>query len=152
MTAWTALHLAAQYGHTKVVNILLEKGASIDARDYSNQTVLHRAARYGSLEAVKMLLDRGASVDAASGHDLDGFTALHFSARAGHLEVVEMLLGKGANISQKTNSGKTALEIAHDVGIVKLLTAKGKHARFAEPYVIGSREPRAATFAGDTLT
>lgn len=36
-------------GHDKVVELLLQKGANIDAGDRTGETVLHKAAREGTL-------------------------------------------------------------------------------------------------------
>ena len=40
MSAWTALHEAAVGGHKDVVELLIAKGAEIDARDDWNRTIL----------------------------------------------------------------------------------------------------------------
>ena len=43
-------------------------------------------------------------------------TALHSAARRGRLEIVRLLLANRADINARTNQGRTALEIAADVG------------------------------------
>jgi len=43
----TALHGAAIYGHVSTVQLLLEKGASIEARECSDRTALYFAAKNG---------------------------------------------------------------------------------------------------------
>ena len=63
---------AARKGQGKQVAALLEKGASIEAKDKNGRTPLMLAARSGHAEVVKLLLEKGASTAA---RDRDGFTA-----------------------------------------------------------------------------
>ena len=56
----TLLTIAALMGHTKVVALLLEHGADINARSKDGGTALHAAAFVGRAETVKLLLDKGA--------------------------------------------------------------------------------------------
>lgn len=55
------LHVAAEHGNTKVIELLLERGAELDARrGPKGETPLHWAARATNMEAVKVLLKAGA--------------------------------------------------------------------------------------------
>ena len=56
----TLLAIAALMGHTKVVALLLEHGADVNARSRDGGTALHAAAFLGRAETVKFLLDKGA--------------------------------------------------------------------------------------------
>uniref|UniRef100_A0A8C9MTN0 Uncharacterized protein n=1 Tax=Serinus canaria TaxID=9135 RepID=A0A8C9MTN0_SERCA len=57
VTGWkTALHIAAEYGHGELINVLLSHGAAINASDSSRDTALHCACRAGHLSAVSALL------------------------------------------------------------------------------------------------
>jgi ankyrin repeat protein len=58
---WTALHYAASGSGTNVVKLLLDRGASIDARSPTNMTPLMMAARYGALDSAVLLFERGAN-------------------------------------------------------------------------------------------
>lgn len=60
----TALHLACAEGHISVVRILLEQGASVDARDYAERTPLMYAAIWGYREIMELLIQHGADIGA----------------------------------------------------------------------------------------
>ena len=60
----TALHLAAWYGHASVVQVMLEAGSNIEAKDkWCGETPLFKAAANGHTAIVIFLLQRGARVD-----------------------------------------------------------------------------------------
>lgn len=60
---WTALHYAATNGHAAVAQLLIDKGADVNARTASGITPLYMAARKPSREVVVMLLRAGAFRD-----------------------------------------------------------------------------------------
>ena len=71
---WTALHFAADGGHEKVVELLANRDANLDAQAATNGwTALHIAAFYDRRVLANVLLDCGASVGVKS---TDGKTAL----------------------------------------------------------------------------
>lgn len=54
------LILAAAKGHQGVVELLLDRGAQVNASDYTGWTPLHAAIYGGHAEVVQLLLERGA--------------------------------------------------------------------------------------------
>ena len=106
---WTALHFAAHGGHGDIIQVLLSKGASIDALEKDNWTPLHIAAQNGHADIVEVLLGRGASVEAATKLSC---TPLHIAAQNGHADIVEVLLGKGASVEALAKDNWTPLHIA----------------------------------------
>lgn len=58
------LHKAAEKGKLEACKLLVEKGASVDARDKDGLTPLHDACTLGKVEVVEYLISQGASVDA----------------------------------------------------------------------------------------
>ena len=52
------LHLAAQCGDIKIVRLLVENHARIDAANADQATALHRAAALNHVEVAKFLVDR----------------------------------------------------------------------------------------------
>lgn len=60
-----ALAIAAQFGHTEIVRLLLDAGEDPNRFNpvgaHSHSTPLHQAALYGHLDVVKLLVERGAN-------------------------------------------------------------------------------------------
>ncbi|TAL72007.1 MAG: ankyrin repeat domain-containing protein, partial [Burkholderiaceae bacterium] len=78
-TGWTPLHYAATGGHAKIVSLLLDHYAYIDAASPNGTTPLMMAAYYGNAETVKLLLDEGADPLLKN---QQGLTAIDFAQRA----------------------------------------------------------------------
>lgn len=60
----TALGLAAYYGHMDVAELLIKKGANLEARFDMRSTPLFYAVRQGYDQMVSLLLDNGANLEA----------------------------------------------------------------------------------------
>jgi len=135
----TPLLLAARHGRKEMVELLLERGASVNATvskekvaknsglnsGENGRTSLHFAAFYGHKVVAETLLAHGAKVDA---RDAEGKTPLHYAAQKEFKNVVEMLLTAGADVNAKDNNGATALFEAVGAGnkaIAELLLARG---------------------------
>ncbi|MGI9110926.1 MAG: ankyrin repeat domain-containing protein [Gaiellaceae bacterium] len=113
---FTALHLAAFFGHEDAAALLLEHGADANAvaRNAELEVApLHSAAAGGHSKLVALLLEHGADPNA---RQLGGFTPLHAAAQNGDRESVEALLERGADKTARTDDGKTATELAAAAG------------------------------------
>jgi ankyrin repeat protein len=124
---WTALHLAAHFGHAESVALLLINGADVSARSANAlaNTALHAALAGRHREVAELLLANGADVNATQ-HG--GFTALHAAAQHGDLALVELLFAHGADPNAATDSGQTALTMADEKGhaaVVERIRATG---------------------------
>ncbi|RKN85927.1 ankyrin repeat domain-containing protein [Paenibacillus ginsengarvi] len=87
------LCMAAGFGHTDIVKLLIRSGTDLNAPWYANNYMGY-AADYGT-DMVRMLLDHGADPNAASWL---GVTYLHLAACKGKTAVAELLLEYGANL------------------------------------------------------
>lgn len=119
------IHAAAAHGHAEVIGVLVEHGASPNARCDSGGTPLIMAAFFGSVAAVKKLLAAGADVDDC---DDTGMTALLAVVARGNAELVQVLLDAGAQMDLKDAAGRSALDVARQFNqpeIEKLLAARG---------------------------
>ncbi|CAG8575033.1 13340_t:CDS:2, partial [Racocetra fulgida] len=134
----TALHWAAEYGHTTVVEILIKYKAEINCIDANGKTALHAAAENGHTTVIEILIKYKTEANFADKNsktalllaaakvnavDINGKTALYLATENGHLNVVKALINKtDVNITDKNNL--TVLHIAAKMGyeeIVKIL-------------------------------
>ncbi|MDR2677860.1 MAG: ankyrin repeat domain-containing protein [Zoogloeaceae bacterium] len=103
-----AILLAAWKGHARIVDWLLEHGASLD-RPEGQWSALHYAAFSGHQELVQHLLDRGAHINARSPN---GSTPLMMSIYEGKPAVAKLLLARGADTTPRNDWGDGAMEWA----------------------------------------
>ncbi|HEX2543487.1 MAG TPA: ankyrin repeat domain-containing protein [Ramlibacter sp.] len=85
---WTPLHYAATGGHVKIMQILIEEHAYINAESPNRTTPLMMAAKYGTPEAVKLLLAEGA--DPGVRNEL-GMTAVDFAMQSNRRDAAELV-------------------------------------------------------------
>ena len=95
----TPLQLAARYSHNEIVELLIDNGADVNAKDVNGNTPLHLAALFGRKEVIELLIANGAAVNVKGGN-LGGMP-LHHAAFEGHKEIVELLLAKSADVNAK---------------------------------------------------
>jgi ankyrin repeat protein len=89
---WTPLHYAASGPQPKLLSLLLDKGAAIDALSPNGTTPLMMAARYGNEDGAHLLLAKGAN---AKLRNEKGLTAADF-ARTGGREALAAKLEQAA--------------------------------------------------------
>lgn len=112
----TALHLAARYGFTNCVQLLLERNADIHpkinpkAKKHQQFTPLAIATQYGHPEVVRLLLEANEKKKGgANSIDVqmpDGKTALHIAVEHNRLDIAKMLIDHGANVFAVTQNGR----------------------------------------------
>ena len=117
---WSALHSAAFYGYVEVSRLLLQYKADIYAHDDEGRTPLHVAAECGLVNVARLLLEHGADVNA---RDNSLNTPLHCASEwrsypptGGRLEVARLLVERGVNIDAVDVKGRTAFQVAADLG------------------------------------
>lgn len=112
LTRTPALHSAALFGKTKVVEKLLSDGANVNHKDYNKKTPLHCASRKGHESTVKLLIEKGADLNA---REIHGVTALHLAVLGGYSEIVGLLVSSGADTNIKNNRGQTPFYYANQL-------------------------------------
>ena len=129
---WTPLHLAAQRSNT-IVEKLLQKGASVEAKTHSKRTALHIAADNQQYDIMKQLLEaRVQPVEDESDKvpdlradvnlsDVDELTPLHLAAKGSDDRIVKLLWAHGANFGAKTKTKQTSLHIAAASGTAEII-------------------------------
>ena len=130
---FTALALAAHFGHLQVMRLLIDRGADVNrlAAHRIAVTPLHAALFGRQLEAALLLVERGADVTLArggSGLKRAGWTALHYAAGMGFRALVHPLLDRGADPLRVDEEGKTPLDVAIDADhhdIADVLRSRG---------------------------
>lgn len=137
----TALHHAAGYGPVGNLQLLINKGADVNAKNQRSSTPLHWAIHDEA--KVRLILSKRANVNArqvqgrtplylaamlgngvptlrlllTSGADpnlasVNGQTPLMLAATRGNVEGMQLLIEKGANVNSKDSAGETALMAA----------------------------------------
>lgn len=108
----------------KFMNLLLQRGASVNQQDECGRTALSYACEKGYLDAVKTLVKNNADPEMV---DAWGNTALMYAAVAGHPLVVEFLVRAfkrlGLQIDRQNKVGNSAVEVARYLGHTECLSA-----------------------------
>lgn len=168
------LHLAADLQSEKLAQLLLEKGADVNARgQQARVSVIFLASERDHLGLIKLLLERGASLDAYTkecslfyrscrelflehGPEIEtgGFLfscPLHAASAIGHSAMVEALLDEGKDVHAADEHGWTALSFAmycgHQVVCKKLRSHISKHSCHNHP--TGPLRPAFQKWFGD---
>ena len=89
------LQIAAFNGHVDVVQILIDRGADLEATSTMLGTALHAAAQKGYADAIVVLLDAGADPDS---RNKDQFTPLMTASSIGHTRAAAALINGAADV------------------------------------------------------
>ena len=115
----TPLMEAIMKGHVLVAKYLIVKqDASVDARDFNQDTALIQASRNDNIEAVKLLLDHNANIKAQNKY---GGHAAYYAALSGNNEILRLFIEKDDEvINLKGSFGCTPLIAASEEGRVNV--------------------------------
>lgn len=105
----TAMMLAARAGHKAVVQLLFERGASVNDTGHRGETAILFAAIAGAVGVAEFLLANGAAAEVECGvklfdKDLGWHfvgTPMHAAAEGGHDKLIKCLLNHGAIVDPK---------------------------------------------------
>ncbi len=123
----TPLHVAAELGLVKNIQILLQKAPQLlNAQAKSQVTPLHAAVQNGQIEAVKTLLAAGADPNVVTTY---GMTALYSAVHHGHEAIaLELLKFQNTNPNLYTEDGTSPLYVAVELEmpeVIKQLMIRG---------------------------
>ena len=110
-TGLTALHIAMD---EQVIQLLISKGADVNARDTQGRTPIF----YKGVPLLKILVNAGADINLQSNK---GNTALIRFAYFGYFDGIKYLVSQGADIKVKNTDNHTALDIAEKFGHLKVV-------------------------------
>ena len=85
----TAVMIAAQFAETNILNILLDRGDNLNAKDWKGRTALMVAAEFGKHAMVTHLIAKQADPKLLNDR---GQSALHYAAFNGHSEIMRVLI------------------------------------------------------------
>lgn len=111
----TPLHVAAHEGFTKIVQTLLDAGASVNAQDISGLTPLNCAASQGWWEVCNVLLEGNAIANITNN---EGMSPLHFAVRNKvidpyeYLYTLHLLTEARVDVNALTSGGESPLSMA----------------------------------------
>ncbi|CAL1546351.1 unnamed protein product [Lymnaea stagnalis] len=142
---------AADKGFTRIVQVLIDSGASLSYATVSGWSALLKATRNKDFETVQLLLQNGVDVNQVTrdgwnalmlacyrpchliaqllvdaGAELNlinakGFSPLMYACYNGAMETVKLLLERGADLVKIANDGMTALQLARLTGNSELI-------------------------------
>ncbi|NDB83946.1 MAG: ankyrin repeat domain-containing protein [Alphaproteobacteria bacterium] len=131
----TPLMCAVIAGNHEAVQILLDKGANVNACDPEDNTALHIAAATGNAQMCELLISAGADVNV---QNKKGFTPAHVATGRHNIKAQDILIENGADMSLKTKDGKTPLGIR--LATIELM--KISFAKVAEVMKLGAARVR----------
>lgn len=104
---FSPLHWCAKAGHAKLVEMLLARGARVNATNMGEDIPLHLASAHGHLDIVLMLIKAKSDINAQNEH---GNTPLHYACFWGYQHIAEELVSHGALVSLANKDGDTPLD------------------------------------------
>uniref|UniRef100_A0A8C7NL56 Ankyrin 2 n=1 Tax=Oncorhynchus mykiss TaxID=8022 RepID=A0A8C7NL56_ONCMY len=112
---YTPLIVACHYGNAKMVNFLLQNGASVNAKTKNGYTPLHQAAQQGNTHIINLLLQNGAKPNNITAN---GNTALAIARRLGYISVVDTL----KVVTEEIITSTTTVTEKHKLNVPETMT------------------------------
>ncbi|MBE9125034.1 protein kinase domain-containing protein [Coleofasciculus sp. LEGE 07081] len=121
----TPLHWAVSNNKPNIAELLIDRGADIQARyDEDGHTVLHIAVQHDTKDMAELLMNRGADIHtkdnfgnnclhlALMKSDVSHYYGMVLTEKTPSIEIVELLIERGVDIHAKNNRGETPLYFA----------------------------------------
>ncbi|XP_004246606.1 uncharacterized protein [Solanum lycopersicum] len=134
----TALHITCLYGHLACVELLLERGASVEAKDEDGAIPLHDACAGGYTEIARLLINNAPDPECVKRmldtFDEEGDAPLHHAARGEHLDVIRLLIASGASACRNNLLGRTPSELVEPESEACIILDEAISAEIGRPY------------------
>ena len=101
---WTPLHIAPLGSHKEVAELLIAKGADVNAKKDDGETPLHDAFFFSHKKIVELLIAKGADVNAKDKDDetpLDECIISILGLPGGHSEIADLLRKHGGRTGEE---------------------------------------------------
>ncbi|KAM5576098.1 hypothetical protein ABKV19_007126 [Rosa sericea] len=119
----TALHTAARYGRTAIVNMIMQVAKMdrdgggawpriISTTNEEGNTALHEAVRFNHFDVVKILTTQDDHLQIFNCANLAGETPLYLAAERGYRDLVFQILHSCTDLAYQGPNGRTALHAA----------------------------------------
>uniref|UniRef100_A0A914VHF1 Serine-threonine/tyrosine-protein kinase catalytic domain-containing protein n=1 Tax=Plectus sambesii TaxID=2011161 RepID=A0A914VHF1_9BILA len=105
---FSLLHWASKEGHVNIVEMLVSRGARVNATNMGDDTALHLAAAHGHREIIQKLLAKKSDVNAVNEH---GNSPLHYACFWGYEQIAEDLIHAGALLSICNKYGESPVDV-----------------------------------------
>lgn len=122
------IHIAAQYGSIKILNLFYQKKVNFSVYSPKDLNALHVAVQYNQKEALNLIIDmlqkRTKKPIPNIINEQRGFSALHIASREGRLDIIKYLIAKGADVNAKAMDGSTPVDLAvkyHQKEVIEIL-------------------------------
>ena len=142
----TPLHYAAYRGNIKVIELLIQNSANVNALSYNGLNMLHKGAQGNSPNSI-IYFNKKYKIDISSTNN-DQLNALHFAAISGMDNSVIYLLHLGLDPNIQDIHGNTALHYAvkyNQIRIIKKLIQNG-----ADKNILNKNKISPATLARES--
>ncbi|XP_059079833.1 integrin-linked protein kinase homolog pat-4-like [Tigriopus californicus] len=104
---FSPLHWAAKGGHSKIVDMLIQRGARVHTTNMGDDTPLHLAAAHGHQDIVHTLLNHKADLNFINEH---GNTPLHYACFWNYESVALDLVKAGSLVAIQNKYGESPLD------------------------------------------
>lgn len=127
-SGWTPLMLAVATDNIEMINLLINRGADIEAKNNDGETAFSCAVIFENIDAIKELIRHHVNVNTQNN---DGTTPLMFAISTKRIDILNVLIENGADITIEAKNGNTAVSIAkhtHNDEIITILQRTHKNA------------------------
>lgn len=117
---FSPLHIAAYFGHDKIVKILISAGADINRSASVNDRPIHLASAKGFIHVAQTLIAAGADLKVK---DDEGNGVLHFCCKSGHVALLDVFLDPHLSVNPHEGNiyGDTPMHLACYAGKLEVV-------------------------------